>query len=90
MATVKIYSTTWCAYCKAEKTYLDEQNVPYSEVNVEEDQVAAEEMVKLSGQMGVPFTTVTHEDGTVAGVVGFDRDWLAKELKLDGELQQAA
>lgn len=82
MATVKIYSTSWCAYCKAEKNFLDEHDVPYTDVNVEEDEAAAAEMVKLSGQMGVPFTTVTHEDGTTTGVVGFDQDWLADQLKL--------
>ena len=82
MATVKIYSTAWCAYCKEEKRFLDEKNVAYTDVNVEEDTAAAEEMVKASGQMGVPFTTVTHDDGTVASVVGFDREWLTKELKL--------
>ncbi len=84
MATVKIYSTSWCAYCKAEKNFLDEHKVPYIDVNVEEDEAAAAEMVKLSGQMGVPFTTITHADGTVAGVVGFDQDWLADQLKLVG------
>lgn len=82
MATVKIYSTGWCAYCKEEKRFLDEKGVAYTDVNVEEDQAAAEEMVKTSGQMGVPFTTVTHDDGTVTSVVGFDREWLIKELKL--------
>ena len=82
MATIKIYSTSWCAYCKAEMNFLDEHNVPYTKVNVEEDEAAAAEMVKLSGQMGVPFTTITHDDGSVAGVVGFDEDWLADQLKL--------
>jgi glutaredoxin len=82
MATVKIYSTSWCAYCKAEKNFLDERKVPYTDVNVEEDEAAAAEMVKISGQMGVPFTTVTHDDGSTVGVVGFDQDWLSTELKL--------
>ncbi len=83
MATIKIYSTSWCAYCKAEKNFLDGHKVPYTEVNVEDDQAAADEMVKLSGQMGVPFTTITHDDGTTTGAVGFDQAWLAAELKLD-------
>lgn len=82
MATVKIYSTSWCAYCKAEKNFLDEHKVPYTDVNVEEDEAAAAEMVKISGQMGVPFTTITHVDGTATSVVGFDQDWLIDQLKL--------
>lgn len=81
--TVKVYSTSWCAYCKAEKTFLDENKIAYTEVNIEEDEAQAAEMVKLSGQMGVPFTTITHEDGTTAGMVGFDQDWLSEQLKLE-------
>ena len=82
MSKVKIYSTTWCAYCKAEKRFLDEKGVEYTDVNVEEDQAEAEEMVKLSGQMGVPFTVITHDDGSSVGQVGFDQDWLTTQLKL--------
>jgi glutaredoxin len=82
MPKVKIYSTGWCAYCKAEKQFLTEQKVEFEEVNVEEDAVAAKEMVDLSHQMGVPVTRITHEDNTVAFQVGFDQDWLAEQLKL--------
>lgn len=30
-------------------------------------------MVQLSGQRGVPFSTVEHDDGTVDKILGFDR-----------------
>ena len=46
------------------------------------DQAAAHEMVELSGQMGVPFTVITKEDGKTAGMVGFNQAWLARELSL--------
>ena len=82
MTQIKIYSTTWCAFCKAEKHWLDEQGVKYTDVNIETDQAAADEMMKLSGQMGVPFTVLTKDDGTKASMVGFDQSWLAKELAL--------
>lgn len=82
MPTVKIYSTSWCAFCKAEREFLDTQGVTYEDVNVEEDQTAAEEMIKLSGQMGVPVTRIIHEGGAESLKVGFDQDWLVAELKL--------
>jgi glutaredoxin-like YruB-family protein len=83
MSSIKIYSTSWCAYCKAEKTFLDEKGVKYEEFDVEVDQDAAEEMVKLSGQMGVPVTVIRHsEDSEPVVAVGFDQSWLEKELKL--------
>lgn len=40
-ASVTIYSTTWCGYCRIAKRFLDEQNVPYTEVDIEADEAAA-------------------------------------------------
>lgn len=81
MRTIKIYSTSWCAYCRAEKSWLSEKGIAFEEVDVETDQASAEEMVKLSGQMGVPVTVIRHDDKSEPVVaVGFDQAWLQKEL----------
>ena len=80
-SSVKIYSTSWCAFCRAEKKFLDAKGVEYHDIDVEADEKAAQEMVKLSGQMGVPFTVVTHSDGTQVGILGFDQPRLSQELK---------
>ena len=82
MPNVKVYSTTWCAFCKAEKQFLTEKSVPFEDVNVEQDEQAAHEMVHLSGQMGVPFTVITKDDGSRVGILGFDRPRLSQELGL--------
>jgi glutaredoxin-like YruB-family protein len=74
---VKIYSTTWCGFCKAEKDWLKQNNVPFEEVNIEQDQKAAEAMIQKSGQTGVPVTEI---NGKV--IVGFDKAALKKELGL--------
>ena len=50
------------------KEYLSQQSVPFREVDVSGDRAAAEEMVRVSGQQGVPVTVI---DGQP--VVGFDR-----------------
>jgi glutaredoxin len=82
MPTIKIYSTSWCAFCKAEKQFLDGKGVKYEDVNVETDEAAAHEMIHLSGQMGVPFTVITKDDGTKVGILGFDQPRLVQELAL--------
>ena len=82
MPQVKVYSTSWCGFCKAEKQFLTDKGVKFEDVDVEADQAEAQKMIELSGQMGVPFTLVTHEDGRTAGVVGFNQAWLVNELKL--------
>ena len=75
--TVKIYTTTWCHFCKEAKKFFGENNVKFTEVNVENDQKAAEEMIEKSGQMGVPVIDI---DGEI--IVGFDRGRIKKALKI--------
>ncbi|MBI2065131.1 MAG: glutaredoxin family protein [Candidatus Yanofskybacteria bacterium] len=68
MTTVKIYSTPTCPWCKKAKAYLDEKGVAFENFNVAEDMKAQEEMIKISGQMGVPVLDI---GGKI--VVGFDK-----------------
>ena len=73
---VTVYSTTWCGFCHQAKKYFDSIGVKYTDINVEEDQKAAEEMVKKTGQMGVPVIEVGETT-----VVGFDRPKIDKLLE---------
>ncbi len=79
---VKMYTTTWCAYCKAEKQFLNDRGVKFTEVDVESDADAATEMYKLSGQTGVPFTVIKKDGGDRLGILGFDRPRLTQVLDL--------
>ncbi len=74
---VKVYSTPTCPYCTMVKNFLKENKVEFENINVAEDQKAAEEMVKKTGQMGVPVITVDD-----AVIVGFNQDELKKALSL--------
>ncbi len=65
---VTVYTTPTCSWCTTVKRYLNEIGIHYREVNVAADQKAAEEMVKKSGQQGVPQTDI---NGQV--VVGYDK-----------------
>ncbi len=62
---VKIYTTPTCPYCKLAKSYMDEQGVAFEEIDVAADSDAAQEMVKASGQMGVPVIMV--DDQVIVG-----------------------
>ena len=74
---VKIYTTTTCPYCVMAKKFFKEHDVKYEEINVERDSKASQEMVKKSGQMGVPVIDI---NGTI--IVGFDKKAIEKALKL--------
>ncbi|HHW18908.1 MAG TPA: glutaredoxin family protein [Firmicutes bacterium] len=65
---VTVYSTPTCPWCTRAKSYLKELGIPFEEKDVSVDIQAAREMVRISGQMGVPVLVI---DGNV--VVGFDK-----------------
>lgn len=77
MPTVKMYTTSWCTYCKMAKEFFKANNVPVEEVDVEGDMRAQEEMIHKSGQLGVPVIDV---NGQI--FVGFDRRGISKALNL--------
>ena len=75
--SVVIYTTTECPWCKKTKEFFKENNVKYSEVNVQEDENARNEIFEKSGQMGVPVVDV---GGKI--IVGFDKNALKMALKI--------
>lgn len=71
MTRVTVYSTQNCPYCRMAKAFLEKQNVPYESLDVGNDTVAAQKMIELSGQRGVPVIMVDDEV-----IVGFDSERL--------------
>ena len=49
-----VYSAPWCGDCREAKRWLELHKIPYSEVNIEEVQGAAEEVVKNTGKRSIP------------------------------------
>lgn len=76
MATVKIYSTPTCPWCKKAKEFFKANNVKFTDVDVSADEAAQKEMVEKSGQMGVPVIEI---DGKI--LVGFDQTKIEEALK---------
>ena len=74
---VKVYSTPTCSWCNTLKRYLDEHGIRYSDIDVSKDQKQADQMVKRSGQQGVPQTDI---NGTI--IVGFDKNKIDQLLNL--------
>lgn len=72
---VTVYSTPTCPYCIRLKSYLKDNNVAFENVDVSVDHAKAQEMVKRTGQMGVPVVDI---DGTI--IVGFDRERIKTTL----------
>ncbi|NME83969.1 glutaredoxin family protein [Clostridium sp. SM-530-WT-3G] len=72
---IKVYTTDSCPWCDKAKKFLQSQNLEYTELNVQDDMEAREEMIKKSRQMGVPVLDI---DGNI--IVGFDKPAILKAL----------
>jgi len=74
---VKVYTSAVCPYCVTLKQYLKEHNIDFEEIDVSSDRKAQEEMIKKSGQMGVPVVDINGEI-----IVGFDKEKISNLLEI--------
>ena len=75
---VTVYSLTSCPWCDKVKKYLQAKGVEYESKNIETDEAALAECVKISGDEAVPVTTVDGKNF----VLGFDKAKLDEMLGL--------
>ena len=73
---VLVYTTPNCPYCRMVKDFLRKRKIPFRELDVTKNKSWANEMIRKSGQTGVPVTDI---NGKI--VLGFDRAKLEKLLK---------
>ena len=66
---VIMFSTPTCSYCRKAKQYFRKNGIQFKDVDVSRDQAAARDMVRKSGQQGVPQTDI---GGQV--IVGLDKN----------------
>jgi len=74
---VTIYSTPVCHFCQTAKEFFTENNVKYEEFDVAADADKRQEMIDMTGQMGVPVIRIGDDV-----VIGFDEDKVKELLKL--------
>jgi glutaredoxin 3 len=74
---VTVYSTPTCPFCIRAKQFLKENSIKFEDIDVSENEDRAQEMIKRSGQMGVPVLDI---DGEI--IVGFDKEKIKETLGL--------
>ncbi|RBJ69430.1 glutaredoxin family protein, partial [Pseudomonas sp. MWU12-2534b] len=74
-ASVALYSTDWCGYCKQTKRFLDSKGIAFQEFDIEKDAEARKAYEALGGR-GIPLIDV---NGTL--IRGFDPDEILAALK---------
>jgi glutaredoxin len=55
---VVLFSASWCGACESAKRYLDQHGVRYFERDIEADDSAKQEIVRILGQVAVPLLEV--------------------------------
>ena len=79
MATKKkviVYSTKTCPWCKKTKEFLKQNKIPFTDKDVG-NKKNANEMIKKSGQYGVPVTIIGKKI-----IVGYDVEEIKKALEM--------
>jgi glutaredoxin-like YruB-family protein len=73
---IEVFTTPTCPYCTKVKQWLDENEYDYEEHNVASDQEKAKEMIKRTGQKGVPQTFIGDDV-----VIGFQPDKIEQAIE---------
>ncbi|MDB5225116.1 MAG: Glutaredoxin-like protein YruB-family [Candidatus Adlerbacteria bacterium] len=76
--TVTIYSTPTCHFCEMAKDFFAEKGIEYTGYDVSTDAAKREEMIQMTGQLGVPVIVIGDEM-----MVGFDRAKVAGKLGIE-------
>jgi len=77
---IKVYCTPHCPWCTAAKDYLKSHGFEFEEIDVSTDPLLAEELIKKSGQMGVPVIEIGEEL-----IIGFNRERIDEVLNIKKE-----
>jgi len=77
--SVILFTTPTCSWCRTVKQYLRKNDVRFKEVDITRDEGAARDMVRRTGQQGVPVTLINNRP-----VVGFNKNEINRLLNIKG------
>ena len=58
---VQIYSTAWCRDCSNTKQFLNAHGIPYTEIDIDADPSAADEVIRRVGKRAIPQLVIDGE-----------------------------
>ena len=80
---IKVYSTPGCPWCNVAKDFFKSHNLDFQDIDVSLDEKTAQEMIKKSGQMGVPVVEI---DDKI--VIGFNKPVLEEILGINETINE--
>jgi len=76
MKKITVYTLPHCGHCKALKAFLSRKNIEFNDINVDENNEAAEEIIARTGQNEFPVIDIGGEL-----VIGFDEKEMEEKLR---------
>jgi glutaredoxin len=58
---VQVYTAGWCRDCRAAKQFLDSHGVEYTEINVDTNPAASDEVIRHAGKRAIPQLVIDGE-----------------------------
>jgi len=74
---IMIYTISGCPHCEELKDFLRKRGVEFEDIDVEENDEVAEEIIEKTGQNGFPVIDI---DGEI--IIGFDEEKISEALEL--------
>ncbi|TES94259.1 MAG: NrdH-redoxin [Candidatus Cloacimonadota bacterium] len=80
---VIVFSTPTCSWCRRTKQYLKEKGISFKEIDVSKNQQAANDIMRRTGQTGVPIILIDNRP-----VVGFNKSVIDRLLGIKADSKQ--
>lgn len=74
---VILFTTPTCSWCRVVKQHLKKHEIRFKEIDITKDEKAARDMVRRTGQQGVPVTLIDNRP-----IVGFDKEKMNRLLNI--------
>jgi len=75
MQKITIYTISWCPHCNELKNYLKKKKYSVENIDVEENEEAAEDIIEKTGQEGFPIIEIGENI-----IIGFDKEKIEELL----------
>ena len=73
---VVIYSTSWCKFCKATREYLEANNIPYIDRDIEKGDELTDQLYATIGAKAIPQVVIGNKI-----ISGFNKGLISEALK---------
>jgi glutaredoxin len=58
---VQVYTAAWCRDCRAAKQFLKDHGIVYTEINIDDDPAASNEVMRQVGKRAIPQLVIDGE-----------------------------